>query len=425
MRVFIVCPLFPPEPGVSGHMSSQVADELSKQGHDVTVITAFPNRPAGRLYAGYRRTLFVTEVTETGTTVVRCFSIISSKSRALSRFAENISFGVTSGLRLMTLRRPDVIFVNTWPIFAAGIVTAIAQLRGVPIVHSIQDVYPESLVSQGRITEVSLTARLLRRWDGWIAKRGHHVITISERMAAIYRERRGVPAERVHVVQNWADERSITTDVGGAEVRAAGNLPADAFLFVYGGNIGAAAGVDLVVKSFARLNAERDPYLLIAGAGSQLEACQSLAEALAPGRAVFHTPWHSTDTSAVLAAADVLVLPTHGEQSLVSMPSKLISYMLSARPILAQALPNSDLALAIFTAGSGWVVSPGDPEELTRVMEHVMTLPREEIQRMGQAGRSYALNHLTRGACLPAVTALVERAAADGARVGGSSQPTG
>jgi glycosyltransferase involved in cell wall biosynthesis len=169
--------------------------------------------------------------------------------------------------------------------------------------------------------------------------------------------------------------------------------------------------VDLLIEAFAKLPVDRDSHLLIAGSGSQLKACQNLAQSTAPDRVTFHSPWHSHETSGVLAASDVLVLPTLGEQSLVSMPSKLISYMLSARPIIAQATIDSDLAKAILTSGAGWVVAPGNQAELTRILTHVMMLPGAEIRRMGESGRAYALDHLTRGACLPAVIDVVIRAA--------------
>ncbi|MDB4916846.1 MAG: glycosyltransferase [Gemmatimonadetes bacterium] len=410
-RIFIVCPLFPPEPGVSGQMSFHVAETLSREGHDVTVVTAFPNRPAGKLYEGYQRRLFATELTAAGTRVVRCFSLFSVRSRVISRFAENISFGLTSGLRVLFSRRPDVIYANTWPIFAAAILTTIAQVRGIPVIQSVQDVYPESLISQGRISERSWVARLLRQWDGMNARRSHYIVAISDRFATSYREARGLSAERVHVVQNWVDERSITPGVGGERARANAGVSQATFLFGYGGNIGAAAGVELVISAFAKLPGIRESHLLIAGAGSQLPACRSLANTLAPDNVSFHSPWLTAETSAVLAAADVLVLPTHGEQSLVSVPSKLISYMLAAKPVIAQAVPSSDLAAAVDAAGSGWVVAPGDEVALTRVMEHVMTLPREELQRIGIAGRNYALQYFTLGTCLPRVIDLVKRTA--------------
>jgi colanic acid biosynthesis glycosyl transferase WcaI len=58
MRVHVISPVFLPEPIVSAQTTLQIAQALAERNHDVTVITSFPNRPAGRLYPGYRRTLY-------------------------------------------------------------------------------------------------------------------------------------------------------------------------------------------------------------------------------------------------------------------------------------------------------------------------------------------------------------------------------
>ena len=152
MRALIVSPVFPPEPIVSAQTSAQVAAALVASEHEVTVITAFPSRPAGKLYPGYRQTLNRQERSAAGYNIVRCFSTVSAESRMLSRFAENLSFGLTSGWQVLWQKRPDVIYANTWPIFAAGILALIARWRHVPLVISVQDVYPESLIAQGRLS---------------------------------------------------------------------------------------------------------------------------------------------------------------------------------------------------------------------------------------------------------------------------------
>lgn len=411
VRIVVVSPVFPPEPIVSAQTSAQVADELVASGHDVTVVTAFPSRPAGKLYPGFRRAWCRRERSDTGYDILRCFATISAESRMLSRFAENISFGLTSGWRVLRQKRPDVIYANTWPIFAAGILAAIARLRRVPLVISVQDVYPESLGSQGRLSAQGYAARLLRRIDRAIAHNSHDVIVISERFARIYRDVRQVPAGHVHVVPNWADERQVVPDEGGVQLRAEVGIGDDVFLLVYGGNIGTAAGVEGVIEALGRLSAASRPHFLVAGAGSSLADCQALADAMASQHVSFYTPWPAEKTSPVYAAADVLVLPTRGAQSLVSVPSKLIAYMLSARPIIAQAISGSDLANAIQEAGCGWLVEPNQPDRLADTIREVMSLSSAELRRRGQAGREYALHNFARAICLPRVIAILEESA--------------
>jgi glycosyltransferase involved in cell wall biosynthesis len=394
MRAVVVSCVFPPEPMVSSRTSFDVARELAARGHDVTVLAPFPNRPAGRVYEGYRRAPFRRERAPEGFRIVRCGALISRRSSLLSRLGENVSFGITSSIALLLRRKPAVIYANTWPIFAAAMTSIVARLRRIPLVISVQDIYPESLQSQRRAGS-GLLARALLAIDRRIVRRAAAVIVISERFAELYRRTRG--AERVHVIPNWLDDETL--DDTGAAARDAG-AP---FLLVYGGNVSVSASVESVIEAVGKVP---DVHLLIAGEGSSLEQCRRLAAAVAPERIRFHSPW--TATMGVLRAADVLVLPTRAEQSFVSVPSKLISYLLAGRPVVAAAMDDSDTAAAVRASGAGVVVPPDDTQALAAAIRAMRGRSPEERQRMGAAGRAWALANMTREVCLPRLIAVIE-----------------
>jgi glycosyltransferase involved in cell wall biosynthesis len=419
MRVLVVSCVFPPEPVISAQTSAQIAEELARRGDEVTVITAFPSRPAGKLFSGYSRRLFERRMTTEGFELVRCFSMLSAESHFVSRLLENFSFGLTGGWAALTARRPDVIYANTWPIVAQAILSAIAQLRNIPLVISVQDVYPESLEVQQRIPVGGWLARWMRWLDSLIARRARAVVVISERFATTYQRERGVVADHLHVVPNWVDSRSVPWDEDRAlQFRVEKNIPPGAFVCVYGGNIGAAAGVETLVRAFHYLKSLENVYLVIAGEGSHLKACQALADEVGNRRLLFHTPWRSDETARLLHAADVLLLPTRGRQSLASVPSKLITYLLAARPVIALALPQSDLAALIERSGSGWIVEPDRPEVLAATIETAMKLEVTERVRRGRAGREFALRNMMREACLPRLIHILHQAATPEGKAG-------
>jgi glycosyltransferase involved in cell wall biosynthesis len=180
---------------------------------------------------------------------------------------------------------------------------------------------------------------------------------------------------------------------------------------VYGGNIGAAAGVETVIKSLDKMQNAEHLCLVIAGAGSRLAACQQLISQVRHGRIVIHTPWPKEETAMVLKAANVLVLPTSGNQSLASVPSKLITYMLAARPIIALALPQSETARVIRDAKCGWVVPPDCPDLLAQRIEQAMKTSSQEMVSRGKSGREYALQHFTAKTCLPRVINVLMKSA--------------
>jgi glycosyltransferase involved in cell wall biosynthesis len=406
-KIIIVSAVYPPEPIVSARTSAQVAEALLKQNHKVQVITAFPNRPKGEIYPGFHRHLYQKSIFSGQYSTVRCFSTFSKNSTAFSRFFENTSLGVTSGLALLFSQKSDVIYANTWPIFATGIVRLVASLRRIPLVISIQDVYPESLLSQGRMKEGDLIYKILLSIDRWIAKGCQTIIPISERFAGVYRVNRGISAERIKVIPNWMDKDSVIPG-SKLEYRKEKGIPEDAFVLVYGGNIGMAAGVRNVLQAMKQLHSERKVVFVIAGSGSQLATCQKLAAEITDVQILFHTPWAVEETSKVLAAADALVLPTSGDQSLASVPSKMISYLLAARPILAIVRQESDIAEVIRNADCGWVVQPESPELLAKIIKEIVNLTDGKLDQMGKAGRNYALQTFVSEVCLHKVIENIE-----------------
>jgi glycosyltransferase involved in cell wall biosynthesis len=150
-----------------------------------------------------------------------------------------------------------------------------------------------------------------------------------------------------------------------------------------------------------------DVHLLIAGAGTSLEACRRLAASIAPERVHFETPWN--DTPDVLFAGDASVLPTIGAQSSSSVPSKLIGYLFAGRPVVAVAFDDSDTAAAIRDAGAGVVVPPEDPLALADAIRRVAQMPAAERRQMGESARQWAMANVAAEACLPRLLEVIER----------------
>lgn len=414
MKVLIVTAVFPPETTVTAQTSFQIADELFRRGHQVTVLAPFPSRPDGELFKGYKRSLYRTE--NMGFSVIRCFSFLSRKSTMGSRLLGNIGFAITSSVRVLVASRPDIIYMNSWVIFGSGMASTAACLRGIPVVMSVQDAYPESLSHKKRIAPQSLLFRILRELDSRIAHSAKALIVISDRFRETYTFDRGVPADRIHVLQNWGDASSVNVDARGAyALRQKYGITDHTIFAVYSGNIGAAAGIETMIEAFEFLWNEENICMLVAGAGSRLQACQQLVEKKGlQDRVFFYTSRSRKDSGTILGAADVLLLPTQGEQSLVSVPSKLISYLLSGRPVLAMVLGSSETAELITAARAGWVVPPGDPVGVASALKVIAANPREDLRAAGTRGLDYALCHLTGEANLSEMIRLLLQLAKPG-----------
>jgi colanic acid biosynthesis glycosyl transferase WcaI len=276
---------------------------------------------------------------------------------------------------------------------------------------SVQDLYPESLVAQRRIRAGSPLFRLLRSADKAIARGSDALIVISRHFAEVYRTTRSVQAECLHVVPNWNINTPVLNFEKDPDFRQRLGIPADAFVVLYGGNIGMAADVESVISAFDILRNLSHIHLVVAGAGPNLAACRDLAVRLALERVHFYSPWPADETSAVLLSADLLVLPSRGKQTFASVPSKLIAYIFASRPVLALAMPESPTAEVVSSADCGWVIRPGDPELLAAELREISRLETVDLSSMGRSGYEYALKHFGREANVEKVIQILDTVA--------------
>jgi colanic acid biosynthesis glycosyl transferase WcaI len=409
MKVAFFTYAFPPEQTFAASTGAQIAEELTRRGHAVWVLAPFPNHPKGVIFDGYRRTLFSASIIAPGYRLIHCFATLSRTSTMVSRFAANLSFGLTSGLHVLFGERPDLIVTQSWPIFANGIAALVAKLRGIPLVLRIQDCYPESLDSQGRVTNRSWIFRAIRKIDVMTAHSSKQILVISPVFRKLYEEDRGIAPEKLSVIPNWGNDDIVDNDPSpGRAFRAKLGIPEDAFVAVYAGNIGVAARVETLVEAGAKLKHLKRVFIVIAGEGSQLGICRELIKSRQLDRVVIHSPWESEETEALIKMADIALLPTKTTQSLISVPSKLISYLMAARPVVAAVLPESDTADVVFSSGAGWVISPESVDEMAAAIAAASELSKESLNQMGYAGQRFALDHLSKSANLLRVVQTLE-----------------
>lgn len=408
MRVTIVCPVFPPEPIVSASTTFDIARALVQNGHQVTVITAYPSRPAGRIYEGYRRRLLEVKDHPEGFRIVRCGSSISRKPSFLSRGAQNITFGLLSAVAQVIYGRADVVYVITWPLFARGCTALTARMFRTPFLLSEQDIYPESLLARSRVDRNSLLYRVMLAVDGGVARLAARVVVLTEALAEEYQSSRRLAGGVVHRVPNWTQVPDPCEEEVGLNYRRRHNIPESAFVIAYAGTFAESAGVDQLIRALALLSIDREMVLLLAGDGACFEGCRAMAGNVPGLRVVLHRPYHPKDASGVLGAADVLVVPTRGQISLTALPSKLMHYMFAARPVLAACNPNSELAHIVAASGCGWVAEPDNAPALAQLLQLIIHAPHESLRRMGENGCDYARRHFSPEACLPKVIRLIE-----------------
>lgn len=380
MRILYLTQWFEPEPNIVKGLAFVRA--LQGAGHEVTVVTGFPNYPTGRLYPGYRLRPIGRETVE-GVSVVRLPLYPSHDASSLRRSLNFLSFFVSSAIYCASRAgRFDLIYAYHPPI-TVGLAAAIAGwLRRVPFVLDVQDLWPDTLGVSGM-----RGAARLSRPIGLLCRLAYRaaaaIIAQSVGMARMLSERGGRP-ERIQVIHNWATRASDPPAGSSRTARAERR-----FTIVYGGNFGRAQGLETVIEA-ARLVSRQADHIEVRLIGEGVDAARlrELAASV-PGLRI-EPAVSQEEIETVFARADALLLHLRDEPLFrVTIPSKVQAYLSSGRPIVAAIA--GEAADLLGRSQAALVAPPQDPQALAAAIQRIAAMPGAERDRMGAAGRRFYL----------------------------------
>ncbi len=387
MRILIVTQWFQPEPHYKG---LNFALELKNRGHNVEVLTGFPNYPSGNIYENYKLLPFRREVME-GIQVNRCWLYPSHDRSAIRRAANYISFAVTTTLASFFIRKPDVVYIYTPPMTATLAALAFRIFRGVPYVVDVQDLWPDTLAATGMVKSTRLLS-LVRWFSNFVFNRATRIIVLSDG----FRHRlvqRGIDTP-ITVIHNWSPPEIVESSKTplSPQLPATGSRP---FSVLFAGNIGLAQGLDVVIDA-AHLLCDQGTSVVFAivGGGVESERLKARAEREVPEYVSFQGYRHPKEMAAVFSKADALLVHLRKDPLFeITIPSKTQAYLAVGKPILMGV--QGDAAELVKQAGAGILFEPESPESLAKAIMKLITLSKVERDRMGKAGAEYYNAHLS------------------------------
>jgi glycosyltransferase involved in cell wall biosynthesis len=280
-------------------------------------------------------------------------------------------------------------------------VAKVCKKYGIPYMVPIQDIYPECLFTNKNYPGLLkwMIKTILLPIDKYYQKHAACVRTISDEMQDYLSETRGVAKENYLVVNNWQNDEDFLKDYPAREKD--GKL-----VFAYVGSINGHANVDLMIKAFVNANIGNAEFRIYGG-GNKKDYCMNLVKELGTKNIIFDMV--SRDKVAyVQSQADVLVLALPTGNGNLCLPSKLTSYMLSGKPVLASVDQDSSTKRILEENECGMTVSPDNLELLTTAFIELGKMEAEKRERMGENSKAYAMENLTRAVNLNKVVEKVK-----------------
>jgi colanic acid biosynthesis glycosyl transferase WcaI len=377
---------FDPEPTFKGLF---FAEELVKQGHEVEVITGFPNYPGGKIYDGYKIKSYQREVIN-DVVIHRVPLYPSHDGSSIKRALNYISFAISSFIfGLFFVKKMDVIYSYHPPLTTALSSTLVSLFRRIPLVVDVQDLWPDTLAATGMLQNTKILG-LVDKVCNFVYRRASKVVVLSPGFKSKLSDR-GVSEDKLEVIYNWCDESALKD---GVESKV--SLPDNGnFNLVFAGNLGHAQGLLSIVKAAKILEDRKIKVnIVFLGDGIAKKHAMKIAEEFNLDNTFFIPRVPINEVGSILVKADALLVHlTSNELFSITIPSRTQAYLAIGKPIIMAV--EGDASNLIKSANAGLCCEPDKPSCLADVVIELLSLSSIEQEMLGNNASNFYQDNLS------------------------------
>lgn len=401
MNILFLNAYFLPENIAFTHLEQDLIEALLKAGHKVDVVCPTPSR--GMTDGEITKYKKIKTENLRGVSVRR-FSAPRERSSAVLRALRYFWCDFREYHIAKSYRNVDVVFAVSTPPTQGLTAGKAAKKLGVPFVYSVQDLFPDSLVSSG-----------LAKKDSFFYKRGEKTArktyTLCNKIIVISRSfcrgvsEMGADKSKIITIGNWIDSDKVKP-VAKQDNRLFDELDINKskFIAVYAGNLGASQCADIILKAAKLLKHRDDIQFILFGEGSEYSLIAEHIRQNDLTNVILNPLMPEERVSEVYSLGDVALITGKKGVGATAVPSKTWSIMACNTPIIASFDKNSELADILESAEGGKCIEPEDPQALAEAIEEACS------KKPQSNGREYVKRHADKKHCAGMYVAALEDA---------------
>ena len=391
MRILFLSHYFPPEVNAPASRTYEHCKQWVQEGHEVTVVTCAPNHPQGTVYEGYRNKLIQWE-NQDGIRVVRIWTYVTANQGFLKRTVNYISFMMAAILSAPFLSGFDIT-LSTSPQFFNGLAGyAVSRIKRTPWILEIRDLWPESIVAVGAITNRPIIG-LLEALELFAYRRADHIVVVTDSFKTHIQDK-GICKQRVTVIKNGVDF-SLYKKHPDNPVSLAAKIGIEGkFVASYIGTHGMAHHLETILQAADELREWQDIVFLLVGDGAERDRLLAMKDSMNLSNVVMLDQQPKTAMPHFWSLSNVsLVLLRKCDLFKTVIPSKIFESMAMERPIILGVEGESSELLK--SAEAGICIEPENEKDLAAQVLNLYQNPRR-CQELGLNGRKYVLENFDR-----------------------------
>jgi glycosyltransferase involved in cell wall biosynthesis len=398
VKILYVSQYFPPEMGAPAARAAELACHWSEAGHDVSVLTGFPNHPTGVVPQEWRSRLRRLTFREQfgRATVFRTWLWPLPNRKTHERVRNYASFFVSASIRGLGIPRPDVIIGSSPQLLVALAGWWLSFARSLPFVFEVRDLWPESLTGVGIGNEDSLLHHGLSAIARFLYHRSDLIVVVSPAFREHLVEHWQVSPKKIAVVENGVESHTFKPMDASSDEALRRELGAEGkFLVSYIGTMGNAHGLETLLDAARTLQSSNpNVQFLLVGEGAEKAQIQSRAQSNGLTNVQFLDQQPRARIPALISASNAcLVLLKKADIFKTVIPTKMLEFMSCARPVILAV--EGQAQHIIEEANAGIAIAPQNASALAEAIARLAT-DHNLCQMLGQNGRLYIEKNFSR-----------------------------
>ncbi|MBI5321086.1 MAG: glycosyltransferase family 4 protein [Bradyrhizobium sp.] len=340
----------------------------------MNVVTSFPNFPGGRIYAGYRQSLFKRELVD-GVDVVRVPTLVFANRGFVLRVLDFLSFMIAGSIGSLFVGRPDVV-VATSPQFFTGVAGwLVSRIYRCPFLFEVRDLWPDSIVAVGAMKE-GVGIRMIRRIEKFLYRQAELIVVVTRSSRDVLIDR-GVSSDKIIVITNGIDMAAFGPGPPSQRLRLCLGVE-HKIVVSYIGNVGMAHGLQLILDAASQCSSRLpEVQFVIVGTGAELATLQQQARKRDLENVTFVGQVPHAEILEYWRLSDItLVLLRDTSLFRTVLPSKVFEAMATGTPIITNVQGELDSILR--PAGAAVVI---EPDNVTALVDSIEELVKDPARR--------------------------------------------
>ena len=394
MKILFITDNFYPERNAPAKRTHEHAIEWLKLNHKVSIITGVPNFPKGKVFKGYKNKIFQSENLD-GINIYRVWTFIAANKGFISRILDYISFMFTSFIAGLFVKKHDIVIATSPQFFTAISGWLISVFKRKPFVLEIRDLWPESIVAVGAMSNKNIIIKFLHKVACFLYRRADFIICVTNSFKQDL-VKYNIDGNKILVIENGIKiENLIPPNKTIDTIEKEYNLCEKDFIISFIGTIGMAHGLDIIIKA-AKKNNNKNIKFLIIGEGAEKEKLKLKVSSNKLDNVIIlnSISWQEIININQLVSANLIHLKKNDVFKKV-IPSKIFESMGMKKTIILGVEGESENI--INDSKCGFIIEPENEESLISVIDKLNDLKNSElINSFGENGYNYVINNYNR-----------------------------